>query len=119
MEPLLNSHKLVIDRRVIERDFQSTQDLPAEQAIKYQLMYQLSRITRLRGALRHDDRLDALSMACQWHTDAMARDTDKQIQDRKSDLLDQEMEKFLQGAVGRQYKPQGNTWISQKNGRRF
>ena len=42
-------HKLTIDRRVIERDFQSTQDLPAEQAIKYQLMYQLSRITRLRG----------------------------------------------------------------------
>jgi len=110
LEPAMNSHKLVIDRKVIERDFMSTQDLPAEQAIKYQLMYQMSRITRLKGALRHDDRLDALSMACQWHVDLMARDTDRQMREHRREVMDLEMEKFLNNAIGR--KPTGSTWFT-------
>jgi len=115
MEPLLNSHKLVIDRKVIERDFQLTQDSTADRALKYQLMYQLSRITRLRGALRHDDRLDALSMACQWHVDAMSRDTDRQMRDHKSDMIDRELEKFLSNAIGKpKHRLEGNTWFKMR-----
>jgi len=110
MEPAMNSHKLVIDRKVIEKDFLSTQELPADQAIKYQLMYQMSRITRLKGALRHDDRLDALSMACQWHVDLMARDTDRQMREHRRETMDLEMEKFLKHAIGR--KPTGSTWFT-------
>ena len=115
MEPLLNSHKLVIDRKVIERDFQLTQDSTADRALKYQLMYQLSRITRLRGALRHDDRLDALSMACQWHVDAMSRDTDRQMRDHKSDMIDRELEKFLSNAIGKpKHRLEGHTWFKMR-----
>ncbi len=110
LEPVMNSHKLCISRRVIEDDFKSTQDLPADQAIKYQLMYQLSRVTRLRGALRHDDRLDALSMAVQWHVEAMKRDTDRQMADHKAEILDKEIEKFLNGVFGRKNRD-GHTWL--------
>ncbi len=110
LEPVMNSHKLCISRRVIEDDFKSTQDLPADQAIKYQLMYQLSRVTRLRGALRHDDRLDALSMAVQWHVEAMKRDTDRQMADHKAEILDKEIDKFLNGVFGRKNRD-GHTWL--------
>ena len=111
LEPVMNSHKLCIGRKVIEEDFKSTQDLPADQAIKYQLMYQMSRVTRLRGALRHDDRLDALAMAVQWHVDALARDTDRQMQDHKDSKIDAEMEKFLAGALGKT-RNSGPVWMN-------
>jgi hypothetical protein len=115
LEPLLNSHKLTVDRKVIEQDFQLTQDLAADRALKYQLMYQLSRITRLRGALRHDDRLDALSMACQWHVDAMSRDTDRQMKDHRSDMIDMELEKFMSKAIGKsKHQLEGYTWFKMR-----
>lgn len=45
--------------------------------IKYGLMYQPTRITRDRGALAHDDRLDALAMAVAFWVGQMIRDNDK------------------------------------------
>ena len=44
----------------------------------YSLIYQMTRITRERGALVHDDRLDALAMAVAYWTDRMSVDSDKQ-----------------------------------------
>ena len=63
LEPVMNQHRLVIDPKVIERDWQSVQNYSTEKAPKYTLAYQMTRITKERGALAHDDRLDALSMA--------------------------------------------------------
>ena len=60
----MNQHKLVIDKNLILWDYNlSTKNLPPEMALKYQLMYQMSRITRDKGSLAHDDRLDSLAMA--------------------------------------------------------
>ena len=64
LEPVMNQHRLVVDKKVIQKDFESFQHLPPEQALRYQLMYQLTRLTADRGALTNDDRLDALAMAC-------------------------------------------------------
>jgi hypothetical protein len=50
LEPVLNQHRLVVDSRVIERDHTGTPEA------KYQLFYQLTRLTRDRGALAQDDR---------------------------------------------------------------
>ena len=59
------------------------------------MTYQLTRITKQRGALAHDDRLDVLAMACQYWVDQMAADADNQIQVRKDELLEQELDKFM------------------------
>ena len=40
-------------------------------------MYQLTRITRDKGALAQDDRLDALAMAVTYFAASMATDVDK------------------------------------------
>tara|TARA_Y100001968_G_scaffold119361_1_gene108757 strand:- start:2414 stop:3043 length:630 start_codon:yes stop_codon:yes gene_type:complete len=109
LEPVMNSHRLVIDRKVIENDFDSTRHLPPEKALRYQLMYQMSRVTRQKGALAHDDRLDVLAMAVSYWTEQMSQDADDQIQARKDRLLQRDLEKFMDAAVGR--KPRGNTWI--------
>lgn len=95
LEPVMNQHKLVIDPKVIQKDYESVQDMPPEKGIKYMLTYQMTRITKTRGALAHDDRLDVLAMAVQYWVDQMAADADVQIASRKEELLDTELDKFM------------------------
>jgi hypothetical protein len=95
LEPVMNQHKLVIDPKVIQKDYESVQDMPPEKGIKYMLTYQMTRITKQRGALAHDDRLDVLAMAVQYWVDQMASDADVQIASRKEELLDTELDKFM------------------------
>lgn len=109
LEPVMNQHRLVIDAGAIRRDYQSTASRSAETGVQYQLMYQMSRVTRLKGALAHDDRLDALSMAVQYWALQMAQDVDRRISQRKDQLMERELERFLEHAIGR--KPQPATWM--------
>jgi hypothetical protein len=95
LEPVMNQHRLVIDPKVIQKDYDSVQDMPPEKGIKYMLTYQMTRITKQRGALAHDDRLDVLAMAVQYWVDQMAADADVEIAVRKEELLDNELDKFM------------------------
>jgi len=94
LEPLLGGHKLVIDPTVIENDYKTAQSYPAEKHLHYMLFYQMTRLTNKRGSIRHDDRLDALSIACNYWVTQMAQDADRQIKDRKRDLVDEELRNF-------------------------
>ena len=98
LEPVMNQHKLVIDKKVIKQDYESTQHLPPEQSLRYQLMYQLTRVTAERGALSNDDRLDSLAMAVQYWVDAMAQDADRQINSRREEMLMDEINKVRRSA---------------------
>ena len=98
LEPVMNQHKLVIDKKVIKQDYESTQHLPPEQSLRYQLMYQLTRVTAERGALSNDDRLDSLAMAVQYWVDAMAQDADRQINTRREEMLMDEINKVRRSA---------------------
>ncbi len=84
----MNSHRLVMDRRIIERDRLHAKNVPPDQALRYQLFYQLSRITRDRGALVQDDRLDALAGAVRYWKDRLAQDADEAIADREAQQLE-------------------------------
>lgn len=97
LEPIVQGHKLIVDRRVIE------DDLKAEQP--YSLIYQMTRLSRVRGALQHDDRIDALAMACSYWTDRMDRDTDKAHKQHTENLRDAELRKFVAHATGRKIAP--------------
>ena len=50
----------------------------------------------------HDDRLDALAMAVKYWVDQMAADADIKIQDRREELFDMELEKFVAGVMGKE-----------------
>ena len=94
MEPVLNSHRLIFDPSVINDDYKSALTYPIEQQTRYMLMYQLSRITRDKGSLAHDDRLDALSIAIGYWVQQMAACVNQNMIDRKQELLDQELTNF-------------------------
>jgi hypothetical protein len=94
LEPIMNQHRLIVSPDVIRKDFETAQGYPPELQLRYQLMYQMSRITKDRGAITHDDRLDALSIAVAYWTEQMAQDAEDKIQDRKTELLNKELQSF-------------------------
>jgi hypothetical protein len=78
LEPVLNQHKLIIDPKVWEYDYSSNPDEPPERRLEYMLGYQMSRMCREKGAVKHDDRLDSLSQGVQWFIDALSQSAHKQ-----------------------------------------
>jgi len=100
LEPVMNQHRLCVDRKLIERDFKSTEIYPPEQQNRYRLFYQMTRITRDRGSLIKDDRLDALALAVHYWTQQMAKDTSQAANELREKLLDEELAKFMEHAIG-------------------
>lgn len=94
LEPVMAGHKLVIDPSVVQEDFKTIQKYPHESQLKYSLFYQMSRLTRERGAITHDDRLDALSIAVNYWVEQMSQDAEVKMNDRRSEMLDIELTKF-------------------------
>ncbi len=90
LEPIIQQHRLVVDRKVVERDLQV---LP-----KHSLFYQMTRLNKLPKCLQHDDRLDALEMAVAYWLGQMNVDAEKAAKSHLDDLLDQELEAFVTGA---------------------
>jgi len=117
LEPALNQHRLIMDKKLIQDDYKSTQNLPPEQALRYQLMYQLTRLTADRGSLANDDRLDALAMAVQFWVAQVAQDNERQIDTRRTELLAREVDNMrdktsLGLAVMMSHKStSGNSWL--------
>jgi len=85
LEPVLNQHRLVVDKSVIEWDYRSNPDAAPERRLQYMLFYQMSRMCREKGAVRHDDRIDALSQGVKYFTDALSISAQQQIIDRRRD----------------------------------
>ena len=112
LEPVMNQHRLVVDPKVIEEDYRTVQEYPVESQSRYMLFHQMTRITKDKGSLIHDDRLDALQMAVQYWVDFMAADAEIEIKTRKSELFDKELEIFINGVFDKKLKDSNvSTWM--------
>ena len=101
LEPIMNTHRLVIDEDLIRKDFQ----LPPD----HQLFRQMTRVTRDKGALRHDDQLDALAIAANYWVERMDRDQILAFDQHKEEMLDRELDLFMETAIGA--TPKGDNWL--------
>lgn len=103
LEPVMNQHRLVVDRKLIERDFKSTEERPTDEQNRFRFFYQLTHITRDRGSLHKDDRLDAVALAVRYYLDKMDRDAQESANRHREELLLQELRGFeeavFQGGV--------------------
>ncbi len=61
LEPIIGFHRLVINTAVLNHDVAISQKYPVETRSLYQFLHQLKHVTRDRGSLVHDDRLESLS----------------------------------------------------------
>lgn len=87
LEPVMMRHKIIMAETVIRDDY----SVYEEKGQKYSLIYQMTRLSRDRGSLAHDDRLDALTMAVSYWLDVMDRDYQTG--------LDEQLEEFLETAL--------------------
>ena len=95
LEPVLNQHRLIVNRSVIEADSRGRDDDTIERKLAYQLFHQLTHITYDKNCLQHDDRLDALAGVIEYWNESLAIDEDKAMADRKDELWDLELEAFM------------------------
>lgn len=109
LEPVIAGHKLIVDPSVIQHDYQSVNDYPPDTKNYYRLFYQMTRVTRERGALRQDGRLDALSGAVAFFTDRMAVDEDEKAEAMRQAALDEELRKLIEACGGN--AGQGDQWV--------
>ena len=95
LEPVLNQHRLVVNRSVIDWDYSSNKDSPPESRLLYMLFYQMSRMCRQKGAVKHDDRLDCLAQGVKYFIDALHISALDQIKDRKAEEFANMLADFL------------------------
>lgn len=97
LEPVLGSHKLVIQESLIDKDYRTAFNNDGTLDTAYSLLYQLTRITRERGSLAHDDRLDALAIGVQFFTEAMEKDSKVGEQEMLTEFLEGHLENAMSG----------------------
>lgn len=95
LEPVLARHKLIVDYSVVVDDLKEFK----KENPKYSLFYQLTRITYDRGALKHDDRLDALAMAVGYWVESMSRDELDARDDYRQEIIERDLERFVEGTL--------------------
>ena len=95
LEPVLNQHRLIVNRSVIDWDYHSNKEEAPELRLLYMLFYQMSRMCREKGAVKHDDRLDALAQGVKYFTDAMGISAQEAVNTRKREDWDDLMNAWL------------------------
>ena len=95
LEPVLNQHRLCVNKSVVEWDYKSNADEAPELRLMYMLFYQMSRMCREKGAVKHDDRLDALAQGVKYFTDALSISANEQIKLRHQEEFKDMLESFL------------------------
>jgi hypothetical protein len=101
LEPVFNSHRLVVDQELIRKDY--------ELDMQHQLFYQMSRLTRDRSCLKHDDLIDVLAMAVAYWTNYLGQDVILAEREAKNERLAIELDRFMQHATGK--KSAKTSWI--------
>ncbi len=93
LEPVMAQHRLVFDEDMVRRETKSDDHT-------FSLMHQLTHITKDRGALRHDDRLDALSGAVAHFQRSMGQDVAEAAKGVLQGRMDDEIDDFLEFMEG-------------------
>ena len=104
LEVIMNSHRLVVDKSLVIKDNRMENK-------NHQLFYQMTRLTKQRGALLHDDAVDALAIACKYWSEALERDSDTALDDYKTEWRDNELRKFMDSAGQLGSSETSDSWV--------
>lgn len=85
LEPVMNQHRLLVHDDLVTRDYESVMDRSPDKQHTYRLFFQMTRITRERGCLKHDDRLEALASSVDYWREKITGDVDEARRDREFD----------------------------------
>lgn len=94
LEPVMNQHRLILDASACRRDVD-------EEEPKFSLLYQMTHLTKDRGSLRHDDRLDVLAQGVRYFRDQLSRNTAQSEEQYKTKLREAALAEFLKSCGGK------------------
>lgn len=94
IEPFLSSHRLVIHPDAIDYDLSSVEQYATSFQKTYSGLFQMSMITREKGCLVHDDRLDALQGAIFQVSMQLDFDNETEMERRRSKEQQQWLEQL-------------------------
>lgn len=83
LEPVMMRHKLIVDKQVIEDDYKVY-----EKDNQYSLIYQMTRLSRDRGALAHDDRIEAVAGDIEYFRDMVSMSEQQGIEQLNDEILE-------------------------------
>lgn len=122
IEPLMGSHRLVIRDEVVREDYQTARDADGKHDVRYALFYQMTRMTREKGAVAHDDRIDAVALGIEWLRNGMQVDSKVGEEEMTLEFLEEHMSRetvageihsYTVGAVDIYYEEdESQGWIS-------
>jgi hypothetical protein len=111
LEPIVQARKLVVDRRAIESEFKrATSAGRPERAKAKMMMHQIAHIKRQKHALEHDDRVDALEMACAHLRQHIGMDQDVLAERARDEAFERSLESFLDTVYGQSRNPT-DVWV--------
>ena len=85
LEPVMGRHRLIVHEDIIDYDFESVQKYPIDQRETFKFFHQLQKISRDRGALVHDDSVDAVAGAVRYWVERLAVDEKVRIEQKETD----------------------------------
>lgn len=97
IEPVAAAHRLIINTGILKKDVQSTECYPVAERSSYQFIHQFSKLTRDRGSLKHDDRLDAAWGMIRYLLGLTAIDENAAVAEYERERF----EKFVSNPMGR------------------
>lgn len=107
LEPVMMQHRLVVTPEVILDDQKADRypDISPDQRLKYRLFYQMTRLTKEKGALGHDDRIEAVAGAVRYWVEQMAVDQKSKVEEAKEAALKAELQRHIDHALGTKPRP--------------
>lgn len=98
LEPIFGAHKIVIRAEAVREDYQTARDTDGKHDVRYSAFYQMSRMSRERGAVAHDDRLDAFALGVEYLRLGMDIDSLKNESELTAEFLESHVEDAFRGA---------------------
>lgn len=95
LEVIFQAHRIIMSKELLEDDvLQVRKRDGTELRDRYSLMYQITRLTREKDCLTHDDRVEGLSGLARMFLDAMGLHPGEQAEARAEADLEEELRKF-------------------------
>ena len=104
LEILMSQHRIIFNYEEIIRDYEDYKEHPQRQ-----LFYQMTRLSRDKGSLQHDDRVDVLAMGVAYWKEQVEANREREYVQRREEAVLRGCTEFM-NAAGKNM-PEDDLWV--------
>tara|TARA_R110000803_G_scaffold27989_2_gene65039 strand:- start:989 stop:2653 length:1665 start_codon:yes stop_codon:yes gene_type:complete len=104
LEILMSQHRIIFNYEEIIRDYEDYKEHPQRQ-----LFYQMTRLSRDKGSLQHDDRVDVLAMGVAYWKEQVEANREREYIQRREEAVLRGCTEFMNAAG--QSMPEEDLWV--------